>query len=126
MGQAVVHFEVLGNDADATQKFYGEMFGWKINADNEMNYGLVAGDDNSSQMGNGIGGGIGGVSDGAPPYSTFYVAVPDVGAALDKAESLGGKKMFGPETVMNQIEIGLFADPDGSIVGVVKDAAPQG
>ena len=42
MGQAVVHFEVIGKDGERLQGFYSDMFGWEINADNPMNYGLVA------------------------------------------------------------------------------------
>jgi predicted enzyme related to lactoylglutathione lyase len=53
-------------------------------------------------------------------HVTFYVEVPDVEAALAKAESLGGSRMMGPERVMDQIEIGLFNDPEGHLIGVVK------
>jgi uncharacterized protein len=126
MGQAVVHFEVVGKDGEALQKFYGDLFDWKVDSDNPMNYGMVSGDDNSSKMGSGIGGGVSATPEGGPSYATFYVAVPDVGAALDKAESLGGTKMFGPERVTEQVEIGLFNDPEGNIIGVVKDEEPQG
>jgi predicted enzyme related to lactoylglutathione lyase len=43
-----------------------------------------------------------------------------VEAALAKAESLGGSRVMGPEKVMEQIEVGLFKDPEGHVVGVVK------
>lgn len=43
--------------------------------------------------------------------------------ALAKAESLGGSRMMGPEKVMDHTEIGLFSDPEGHIVGVVKSAS---
>jgi predicted enzyme related to lactoylglutathione lyase len=51
---------------------------------------------------------------------TFYIEVPDVGAALDKAESLGGTKMMGPDTPMEGLTIGLFTDPEGHTVGLVQ------
>lgn len=51
---------------------------------------------------------------------TFYVQVPDVEAALAKAEGLGGSRMMGPDKVMEGVEIGLFNDPEGHLVGVVK------
>ena len=38
MGQPVVHFEVIGKDGAKLQKYYADLFGWKISADNEMNY----------------------------------------------------------------------------------------
>ena len=45
MPNPVVHFEILGPDAVKTQAFYRDLFGWTINADNPMQYGLVeAGD----------------------------------------------------------------------------------
>jgi hypothetical protein len=34
--------------------------------------------------------------------------------------SLGGSKVFGPEKVMGEIEIGLFNDLEGNMVGVVN------
>jgi uncharacterized protein len=46
--------------------------------------------------------------------------VPDVEAALAKAESLGGTRVMGPETIMGTIELGQFSDPEGHLVGVVK------
>ncbi len=33
MGQAVVHFEVIGKDGDKLRAFYGELFDWQIDAD---------------------------------------------------------------------------------------------
>ena len=30
MGQPVIHFEILGKDADRTQSYYSELFGWKV------------------------------------------------------------------------------------------------
>lgn len=46
--------------------------------------------------------------------------VPDVEAALAKAESLGGKRTMGPDQVPGGPVIGHFQDPDGLTVGVVQ------
>jgi predicted enzyme related to lactoylglutathione lyase len=77
-------------------------------------------DGNTNADGAGIGGGIGSGPEGYDGHVTFYVEVPDVEEALAKAESLGGSRMMGPEKPMEGIEIGLFGDPEGHIVGVVK------
>lgn len=53
---------------------------------------------------------------------SFYVAVPDVEAALAAAERLGGSRLMGPEQPMEGLEVGLFTDPEGHLVGVVKSA----
>ncbi len=121
MGQPVVHFEIIGKDADTLHAYYSELFGWKISADNPMKYGTVLREDNVSAAGIGIGGGIGGGPEGYDGHVTVYVEVPDVEAALAKAEALGGTRMMGPEKPMEGVEIGLFTDPEGHTVGVVKE-----
>lgn len=123
MGQPVVHFEVMGEDGDRLRSYYSEMFGWEIDASNPMNYGIVQREGNTNADGAGIGGGIGGMPEGMEGHVTFYVEVPDVEAALAQAESLGGKRVMGPDKVMDTTVIGLFADPEGHTVGVVSSTA---
>jgi uncharacterized protein len=122
MGQPVMHFEVVGQDGEKLQKYYSELFGWEIDAANPMKYGVVSREGNLGPEGEGIGGGISQAPEGYPGHTTFYVGVPDVEAALAKAESLGGTRVMGPETVMESIEIGLFNDPEGHLIGVVNSA----
>jgi predicted enzyme related to lactoylglutathione lyase len=123
MGQPVVHFEIVGKDGEKLQRYYSDLFGWKIDATNSMNYGMVAREGNTNPDGVGIGGGIGRGPEGYGGHVTFYIEVPDVEAALAKAESLGGTRMMGPETIMNQIELGHFTDPEGHLVGVVRSVS---
>jgi predicted enzyme related to lactoylglutathione lyase len=120
MGQPVVHFEVIGKDADKLHGYYAELFGWQMDANNPMKYGLVPREGNVNSAGIGIGGGVGGGPEGYEGHVTFYVEVPDVEAALAKAESLGGTRIMGPERIMDQVELGQFADPEGHVIGVVK------
>jgi predicted enzyme related to lactoylglutathione lyase len=120
MGNAVVHFEVIGKDGPALAAFYSDLFGWTLDTNNPMHYGTVAREENLNPDGIGIGGGIGQGPEGYGGHVTFYVEVPDVEAALAKAESLGGTRMMGPEKVMDTIELGLFTDPEGHTIGVVK------
>jgi uncharacterized protein len=105
MGQPVVHFEIVAN--------------------NPMGYGVVQREGNTNADGVGIGGGIGPAPEGYEGHVTFYVEVPDVEAALARAESLGGSRMMGPDKPMEGLEIGLFTDPEGHVVGLVK-GNPQG
>ncbi len=125
MGQPVIHFEVMGNDAPALWSFYSDLFAWKVDGDNPMKYGVVAREGNVSAEGVGIGGGIGQVPEGYSGHVTFYVEVPDVEAALAKAESLGGTRMMGPDEPMESLVIGLFNDPEGHTIGLVQ-SQPQG
>lgn len=118
MGQPVVHFEVIDKDASGLQAFYSELFEWEINADNPMKYGTV--EHYTTADGAGIGGGVGVGPEGYEGHVTFYVAAPDVEAALQKAEGLGGKRMMGPDKVMEGVVIGLFTDPEGHVIGLFE------
>ena len=124
MGQPVVHFEVIGKDSQGLQSFYSDLFGWEIDANNPMNYGIVQREGNTTSDGIGIGGGVGPAQEGSDGWVTFYVATEDVEGSLKKAEELGGKRVMGPMEVPEGPELGLFNDPEGHLVGVVK--MPEG
>lgn len=121
MGQPVVHFEIIGRDPEKLREFYSQLFDWNFSEPmGPTNYTMV--DRNTNGEGVGIAGGIGEVPEGYDGHVTFYVEVPDVGAALDKAEELGAKRMMGPDQVPEGPVIGLFVDPQGHTIGLVGSA----
>jgi uncharacterized protein len=120
MGQPVVHFEVIGRDGEKLQSYYAELFEWNVDASNEMKYGLVDREANSNPEGIGLGGGIGQSPEGHEGYVTFYVEVPSVEESLAKAESLGGTRVMGPETIMGRMVLGQFKDPEGNVIGLIE------
>ena len=86
MGQPVVHFEIIGKDGDALKRYYGELFGWRIDSGNPMDYGIVAREENLAPDGSGIGGGVG-ISRGTPGRRGDIAAPP---VTLPVAHSLEG------------------------------------
>jgi predicted enzyme related to lactoylglutathione lyase len=54
---------------------------------------------------------------------TFYVEVEDVEQALARAEELGGRRLMGPDDVMPGLVIGQFADPEGHMIGVMRNTS---
>src|SRR5262245_37641641 len=116
MGQPVVHFEIIGRDGERLQSYYSELFGWEIDSDNEMGYGLVQREGNTNAEGVGIGGGVGRGPEGYDGHVTIYIEVPDGEAALAKADQLGGSRMMGPAGMQPGLVIGMFADPGGHVV----------
>ena len=120
MAHPVVHFEVMGKDGKALQGFYSELFGWKVDTNNPMDYGLV----DTGGNGNSIPGGVATNPDGSN-YLTFYVESDDLQGSLDKAESLGGKTVTAPMDLPMGISIALFSDPEGNLVGLVTPR-PEG
>ena len=118
MAQPVVHFEVIGQDPDKLRDYFGRLFGWEwAEPMGPQSYSTITNAD-------GVGGGVGGGPEGYSGHVTFYVQVPDVEAALARAESLGGTRMMGPDEVPGAgIVIGLLNDPEGHVVGVMSEAS---
>lgn len=111
VSNSVVHFEISGSDGRKLQEYYANLFGWNINADNPMEYGLVP--PGKAGIGGGICAGPGGV--------IIYVAVPDLQAALDKAVALGGKVVHPIEHIPGMVTFAQFQDPQGNLMGLVLD-----
>ena len=119
MGQPVVHFEIIGADPESLRAYYGELFGWELDSSSPVSdavsepnsYGFVQHDASS------VGGGS-----GYDPHTIFYVGVPDVEAALQRAEHLGGTRRLGPEQSPSGLVIGHFSDPEGNLIGVAGPA----
>jgi predicted enzyme related to lactoylglutathione lyase len=125
MGQPVVHFEIIGSDPQRLRDYYGELFGWEYDTSGGVaetvseagNYGFVENPDGAGIPG-GVGGGVSYAS-----HVVFYVGVPDVEAALRKAESLGGTRTMGPEQAPGTpLVVGHFTDLEGNLVGVAGPA----
>jgi uncharacterized protein len=118
--QPVVHFEVVGKDGAALQKFYSSLFSWKIDANNPMQYGIVTAEEG------GISGGIGPAPEGSAGHVTVYVDVDDPAAYLAKAEQLGGKTVMPPTEVPGfGVTFALFSHPEGHVLGVTKAGGGQ-
>jgi hypothetical protein len=131
MAQPVVHFEIIGTDPQALRGYYGDLFGWEFDTGGEVakevseptGYGFTdpgraGGVGGTGGVGGaGIPGGVGG-GPGYPAKVLFYVGVPDVEAALGKAESLGGTRVLGPVRAPSGLVVGQFTDPEGHLVGV--------
>jgi predicted enzyme related to lactoylglutathione lyase len=109
---SVVHWEVQARDAVAQQRFFGELFGWSVDANNPQNYGMVSAGGPGS-----IGGGIGPAMD--TPRATFYVQVPSIVDTLDKA-ALMGAQMVMPRTDIGMVIMAQFRDPEGNLIGLIE------
>jgi uncharacterized protein len=128
MADPVVHFEIIGKNAAHLRNYYKDLFDW--NADINVavvpevsapgNYGFI--EKVSTADGTGIPGGIGGGKE-YESHTVFYVGVKDVKAALQRAESLGGKIVMGPvKKPGGGLVVAHFKDPEGNLIGL---AGPQ-
>lgn len=112
MGSPVVHFEIVGKDRKALESFYHNLFGWKIESMDAMNYGLVTAEEH------GIAGGITTMND--QTAVTFYAQVPDSDATLATVKANGGTVLVPTTVVPDMVTFALFADPEGNVVGLVQ------
>jgi uncharacterized protein len=127
VAEPVVHFEIIGKNPAGLRNYFGELFGWQFDTSAPVaaavsepaNYGFV--DRITTSDGTGIPGGVGGGAS-YDAHVMFYVGVPDVEAALRKAESLGGRRQMGPERAPTGLVVGHFTDPEGNLVGVAGPA----
>jgi predicted enzyme related to lactoylglutathione lyase len=119
MGRPVTWFEVIAKDAEKAQKFYSQLFDWKIDSNNPMKYGMI---DTGGK--GGFQGGIGQANPQMPIKGvTVYVDVEDPKSYLAKAEKLGGKTVLPPMDIPGGPTIAAFSDPDGNVIGLVKSGA---
>lgn len=114
MGAPVVHFEIMGGEASELETFYRQLFGWKINGNNPIKYGIVE----TGGGPGGINGGIGPAKDGSKRVSV-YVRVEDLQTTLDRAQRLGGKIILPPTEVPGGPKLAMFADPAGNVTGLL-------
>jgi predicted enzyme related to lactoylglutathione lyase len=112
---AVMHWEIQSKQPEVLHDFYSEVFGWKIDANNEMNYGLVS----SKGANGGIDGGIGGSPDAAARV-LVYASVPSISSTLELIEDLGGKTIM-PRTDIGMVVMAIYLDPEGNTMGLIED-----
>jgi predicted enzyme related to lactoylglutathione lyase len=112
--QKVIHFEVVGRDGAALQRFYSDLFEWKLDTNNPGGYGM------SSPDQTGVAVGVGATPDGSAGHVTGYVAVADIDATLAKATELGGRVIAPKFSPGPNATLALLADPEGHVIGLTE------
>jgi predicted enzyme related to lactoylglutathione lyase len=109
----VVHWEIQSTSPERLHSFYSNVLGWAIDANNPMNYGMVASGGKEA-----INGGIGGTQGGASRV-LVYAAVPDIDEMLARIESHGGKTVM-PREDVGPVIMALYTDPEGNLMGLIE------
>lgn len=111
MANEIIHVEVTGKDGPSLQRFYGDVFGWKLDTNNPGGYGLLRQGELTA--------GIGPAQDGGDGHVTFYIHSDDPQATLQKVEAAGGRVVMPLTEVAPETTIALFVDPEGHLVGLM-------
>ncbi len=115
MANPVTWFEIIGKDSARLQKFYRDVFNWKLAPPIAAmgNYSMI------DAFQPGIGGGIGG-TDEDNARVTVYIEVDDPQRYLDKAVANGAQLMMPVTTITPTTTIAIFSDPAGNATGILK------
>lgn len=113
MGHPVVHAEIRSSDPDATRAFFSDLFGWSYSDGAYPGYTFV-----DTGVANALPTAISPLQ-GDTDAVLFFVGVPDVEAALTKAEQLGGL-VIQPAQEVPGVTFGVLADPHGHKIGVAS------
>jgi predicted enzyme related to lactoylglutathione lyase len=115
-----IWYELLTTDADAAQRFYGDVVGWTAADSGQpgMDYRIL-------DAGDGMAGGLMQINEqmpGAMPVWLGYVAVPDVDAAADDWTAAGGSVQMPAMDIPGVGRMAMLADPDGVPLYVMRGA----
>jgi predicted enzyme related to lactoylglutathione lyase len=110
-GPAIVHIEFKSSDFARTSAFYAKLFDWSTEQNASGSY---------MKLDSGDGPSAGWVRADLvqAPGPVTYVLVDDLAAKLDAVERAGGRVLVRSLPFAGGGEIGLFADPDGNVVGL--------
>lgn len=111
MGAPIVHIEFRSSDFGRTAAFYEQLFDWRTQQNASASYMKFDGADGPS-------GGWVRVDLVQAPGPIPYLVVDDLAAKLADVEKAGGRVLVESMPFAGGGEVGLFADPDGNVLGL--------
>ena len=108
---AIVHIEFKSSDFARTAAFYAKLFDWRTEQNASGRYMKLDSGDGPS-----AGWVRADLVQAAGPVT--YLLVDDLPAKLDAVERAGGRVLAANLPFAGGGEIGLFADPDGNVIGL--------
>lgn len=121
-----IWYELITNDADAAQNFYGALLGWTFqdSGQGDMDYRMF------SAKGEGVGGFMALNSEmaagGMRPCWLGYILVDDVDAAAAALKNAGGAIHREAWDIPGVGRVAFVADPQGAMFYIMKPTPPAG
>jgi len=116
---AIVHIEFKSSDFARTSAFYSKLFDWHTEQNGSGSYLKADSADGPS-------GGWVRADLVQSPGPIAYLPVDDLPAKLDAVERAGGRVLVRSMPFAGGGEVGLFADPDGNVLGLWQRKAGGG
>lgn len=108
--------DVLQPDPEATETFYGGLFGWEF--ERRTPPGLPKRYSYARLDGQTVGGVGGPPGEGEPTDWTAYVSVTSADETVARVEAAGGKVLLPPVDIPRSGRVALCADPAGAVFGL--------
>jgi predicted enzyme related to lactoylglutathione lyase len=123
-GATALQYQAADNIA-VTPRFYRDAFGWdaepiatSYDPAVEMDHQVMRGGVGATGLVRHLLGNDSAALDAHADSVAFYVQVPDLGAALQRIETVGGTLVGGPISGTDGAQLALIADPHGALVGL--------
>jgi predicted enzyme related to lactoylglutathione lyase len=117
MTSSVTHFEIYGDDLNKLAEFYSELFGWKIEKADGVDYFHVqTGPPEAFSIRGGL------VNRPIPgPHSwVHYVSVDSIDNAINHIQSMGGKVIREKTAVPKTAWYAIVEDPESNIFAIYQ------
>jgi predicted enzyme related to lactoylglutathione lyase len=113
-----VHFEFSADDPDRAARFYGDVFGWKVQKapDTGIDYWLIATGEGDEP---GINGGMARRGQG-PAATTNTIAVPSLDEAMEAVTNAGGTLTTEKMAVAGVGWLAYATDTEGNAFGMMQ------
>lgn len=117
MSHPVTQFQILAKDPDAVARFFGKLFGWRVDANNPLGYRRI-----DTGSGVGIQGGIWPAPPQAPDFVQLFIEVDDVEAMVEKAKKEGAQIIVPPSKLPEGDEMAVLLAPNQMSFAVHRSA----
>ena len=122
--RTIVHFEIPVDNVEKLKKFYSEVFGWKIEKVEKMDYWTietVPTDEKGTPLRPGVNGGM--MKKENPDQKPVnYIAVESVDEYIEKIKALGGKITAPKQEVPDVGWIAIALDPEGNPFAILQSS----
>ena len=122
--RTIVHFEIPVDNVEKLKKFYSEVFGWKIEKVEKMDYWTietVPTDEKGRPLRPGVNGGM--MKKENPDQKPVnYIAVESVDEYMKKIKALGGKITAPKQEVPDVGWIAFALDPEGNPFAILQSS----
>jgi uncharacterized protein len=106
--------DLSSTDAAGSRDFYGKLFGWNLEVNEDPQYGGYA----TAKIGDKSVGGIGPKQEGdtSPTAWSLYIGTDDVDTLARNVQAAGGTVIAPPFDVGDQGRMAVFSDPSGAFI----------